>query len=78
MTGADLVPILLSNQELEVLRLMDQDYSLTAGMIGERIGGKTSGHVKSVWIRIKNKLNVKSKKTKIALIKFVKVNKIFD
>ena len=77
MSDSELVPKLLSHQELQVLRLMDEDYSLTAGMIGEKLGGKTSGHVKSVWKRIKLKLNLKSSKTKLALVKFALIHRIF-
>lgn len=75
---SELVPKILSVQELQVLRLMCEDYENTAGVIGDRLGGKTDGQIKTVWKRIKLKFNLKSRKTKLAIIKFAESRNVFE
>ena len=69
---------LLSNQELEVLRLMCENYDYTSGVIGEKLGGKTASQIRTVILRIKNKFQINSKKSKIAIVKYAKDRNIFE
>ncbi len=74
----NIISKILSPQELQVLRLMCENYDYTSGAIGDELGGKTASQIRTVISRIKIKLNIKSNKSKIAIVKYAQTRRLFE